>query len=147
MNDDAGSEDGGLDGAAPTNHRRSGPSAIRRPPRDRGPVTFGQVLRANPREVMALVVAALIALTWGVRTAVVGEPAGERILGAVGVLGALLLLASYVLRFWRPVLDEDRWSRSRPRRLARFVLLNAWEVSFIAACVVVAGAFLVGWRP
>lgn len=37
-----------------------------------------------------------------------------------------MLLASYVLRFHQPVLADDRWLRSRPRRVTRALLKHAY---------------------
>jgi hypothetical protein len=135
----------GQSAAVPTSHRRPGPASIRRPPdRDPEPVTFGRVLRENPREVLAVVVGAMIGVVLGVRAVVAGHAATERILGAGAVVAALLLVASYALRFRPSVLEGAGWSRSPMRRVTRFVLVHAWGAYYTAALVV--SLSVLAWR-
>ncbi|MEO6472582.1 MAG: hypothetical protein ABIR57_11530 [Aeromicrobium sp.] len=106
----------------PQRHRRPGPSVIRFPAEPR----FWKTVWDNPREPMGVAVAVLIALSFGSNEVASGRTVLHQALGVVTAVAGILLLVSYVLRFRQTALDDDRWSRSRPRRTARALLKYAY---------------------
>ena len=141
VNDGDGPGEDYVHAGEPTSHRRPGPAAIRMPAE---PVTFRGVLADNFREVLFIAASVLAALVWGGSSVATGDSPAARAAGAATIVAGLLLLASYALRFRRPVLEDDRWFRSRPRRVVRLVLVYAWGVYF--ATVLVVGLGVQVWR-
>lgn len=105
--------------SVPAAGRHRGPEA------ERQPRSFKQVLKDNSREPLSLAVGLLAGAvgTWQLITS-----GGFHIaLGILVALGTVLLLVSYVASFTR-LLDDQRWRRTRLRRVARVVVLHFWWV-------------------
>lgn len=137
MNDEGAARDGRPSVGSSPRHRRPGQASTNRSREPKPPVTFGQVLRDDPRELLAVAVGTMLALILGTTAVVNGTTLGDRALGVAAVSGAVLLVVSYGFRFRRGVvLDGPAWTRTRPRRVGRFVLMHAWGMFFNVAFVV-----------
>jgi hypothetical protein len=112
----------------PGSHRRPGRAAVRDPE-----PSFPKVLWDYPREPALVGLGGLLGLGWGVSTAVAVGPVLGRALGVVAAVAGLLVLVSYVLRFFPSALQGDCWYTTRPRRAVRLALDYAWGVFLVAA--------------
>ncbi|MEP6814281.1 MAG: hypothetical protein ABI873_01880 [Marmoricola sp.] len=92
----------------------------------RGPLAAGTWFKDNGRMAILLVLFSFTAVVGGFQL-LTGSGGWHRVLGVVLLLLTALFLTSFVLRF-TPPLTGARWTASRPRRLARFVLRFAWWV-------------------
>ena len=114
--------EGGREGRA-TSHRREGPGAPES--------SFLSHVKSDLREVLLFLVLLPLAIwalgEWVLTTR--GWAAWS--IGVSGAFVALLLLCSYVLRFFPAVLWHSFWSRSRPRRMAQLVLIWAWAAGLL----------------
>jgi hypothetical protein len=70
----------------------------------------------------------------------VNGPGMWRLSGLGLLVFGSVLITSLVLRYQRPGLNDPRWSSSRHRRYARFVLAHAWRV---VSAVMIAGVAVV----
>lgn len=114
-----------MSSAGPRSHRRPGPARI-----DDADPTFW---KTDPRQTLFVASGVVLGLGWGIRRLLADGHPLERGLGAVVMACALLLFASYVLRFFPAALQGDRWSGSRPRRALRSVLRWSWGLFLVAA--------------
>jgi len=60
-----------------------------------------------------------------------------RLLGLALIGGSSLTVASYAVQFFPEALRGERWSRTRPRRIARLILKYAWGVVFLGVAIAV----------
>jgi hypothetical protein len=114
----SGGDGGASESDAPRSHRRPGPSVVRFPTEPR----FWKTVRDSPREPACVGLVIFAALFFGSRAITSGDSVLYRALGIASTFAGLLLLASYVLRFHQAVLDNERWSTSRSRRVLRALL-------------------------
>ncbi len=118
-------------------HRRPGPAAI-----DDPTPSFPKVLLENPREPAMVLLGGLAGLAWGMSTAIAPGPMLRHALGEGAAVAGLLVLVSYLLRFFPAALHGEDWSRTRPRRALRLLLKCAWGVFLGCALLAwVAGLF------
>jgi predicted permease len=90
----------------------------------------------NPRLVLIWAVGLPAAVFVGVGFALEGaDSAGQRLLGAGVAVTAVLLVASFVLRYFPQVLHHEWWGRSRTQQLAKGVLLWAWVVFLVGTAL------------
>ena len=127
------------DGASPrrttASHRRPGRSRLSVPAD-----TFRDEVWANPGQLLLVAVGGLLCMGWGGATAWDEGPAWQRGLGVVVAASGALVWVSYALRRHPSWSTGERWTRTRPRRVLRAVLVHAWPAFLVAS----VGAALVG---
>jgi hypothetical protein len=95
--------------------------------------SFGE--KFPPYEVLPFVSIVFAGLFIGSHLAVEDGTIPMRLLGLGLIVGSILTVASYVLKFFPGALRGEQWSRTRPRRVARIVLRYAWGAVFLGGAI------------
>lgn len=132
---------------SPSRHRRAGiaKGELSRHAGEPSRPRFADDLRNDFRLVFLSILVPGACALGGLQLAVFDGQASavQRAGGSAMVLGALLVLASYALRFTM-VLERDGWAKSRVRRSARLVLRHSWH-AYVALCGAIAVYVIVDW--
>lgn len=111
-------------------HRRPGSPLYAAPGSERP--HFWKEFGQNSRTALSVVVGGLLGVVWGASTLASGSMS-HRLLGVAGLAAGVVVWASYFLRFNSRLVSTHWWAGSRPRLLARALVLHAWQAFLVIA--------------